>query len=150
MIEFDRATFTSCVANNTKEKATREAIFELLDFALNNAFKVAGGAGNGTFHYLVKTTCGTATLFYCASNGDVTMYFGSSFDTLTDATVSRVVRKLNTLSNAFEYFLRYEDYRSPGGCRTFQIKATLIDPKIMKGFQDAVLELQKEISKPQI
>lgn len=53
MKEFDRVAFTELVATNCEEKATREAIFELLDFADHNALKVEGGLDSKSFHYMV-------------------------------------------------------------------------------------------------
>ncbi len=144
METFNRAVFTALVAENIDNQATREAIFDLLEFAQKNALKVVGGQNHKTFHYVVSTRGGSAMLFYCSSGGDVQTALGN-FRHLRSADVSRIVRKLYALSPAFEYLLRFEDKRVKGGTHGFLIKETLVDPIIMKAFKAAVLELQKKI-----
>jgi hypothetical protein len=144
MDNFDQAKFTASVAENVSEKATREAIFELLKFSQKHAFKIVGGKNNKTFHYLVSTSDGSAMLFYCSSTGDVQIALGN-FPQLSSASVIRFVRKLGTLSPAFKFIQRFEDKRRKGGTRGFLIKETLVDPSIMVAFKKRVLELQREI-----
>ena len=100
-MEFNRAKFTAFVAEHTEDKATREAIFELLEFALKHAFKVVGGASDTNFHYMVATRSGTATLFYCDSCGGVEMALGN-FPELSTASVSKFLRTLGP-SPGFQY-----------------------------------------------
>jgi len=144
MENFDRAAFTAQVAENADNQATREAIFDLLEFAQKNALKLVGGQNHKTFHYVVSTRGGSAMLFYCDSYGNVEIALGN-FPHLSSVAVSRFVRKLGALSPAFEYILRFEDKRKKGGTQSFLIKETLVDPMIMKAFKAAVLELQSEI-----
>ena len=144
MGKFNRAIFTALVAENVPDKATREAIFELLDFSQRYALKVLGGKNNKTFHYVVSTFGGSAMLFYCGSTGDVEMALGN-FPQLSSASVIRFVRELGELSPAFKYIQRFEDKRKKGGTQGFLIKETLVDPKIMKVFKKCVRELQREI-----
>ncbi len=144
MDKFNQAKFTALVAENVPEKATREAIFELLDFSKKHAFKVVGGKNNKNFHYVVSTLGGSAMLFYCDSTGDVEMALGN-FPHLSSSAVSRFVHKLGSLSPAFNYILRFEDKRRKHGTQGFLIKETLVDPTIMKAFKEAIIELQKEI-----
>ena len=139
-----RAIFTALVAENTDNKATCEAIFDLLEFAQKHAFKVVGGQNYKTFHYVVSTRGGSAMLFYCSATGDVQMTLGN-FPHLSSTVVSRFVGKLGALSPAFKYILRFEDKREKGGTQGFLIKETLVDPSIMKAFKAAVLELQSVI-----
>ncbi len=141
---FDRAVFTALVAKSVEDKATREAIFDLLEFAQKHALKVLGGKGNKNFHYVVGTKSGSAMLFYCDSCGDVEMALGN-FPQLGVAAVSRFVRKLGALSPGFKYILRFEDSRKKGGTQGFWITETLVDPAIMKEFKAAILKLQDEI-----
>lgn len=141
---FDRAVFTALVAKSVEDKATREAIFDLLEFAQKHALKVVGGKGNKNFHYVVGTRSGSAMLFYCDSGGGVEMALGN-FPQLGAAVVSRFVRKLGALSPGFKYILRFEDSRKKGGTRGFWITETLVDPAIMKEFKAAILKLQDEI-----
>ena len=144
MENFNRAKFTALVAENIDNQATREAIFDLLEFAQKNAFKVVGGQNHKSFHYVVSTRGGSAKLFYCYSYGYVEVALGN-FRHLSSTTVSRFVRKLGALSPAFKYILRFEDKREKGGTQGFLIKETLVDPIIMKAFKAAVLELQSKI-----
>ena len=144
MENFNRAVFTALVAENIDNQATREAIFDLLEFAQNHALKVVGGQNHKTFHYVVSTRGGSAMLFYCGSAGDVQIALGN-FPHLRSDAVSRFVRKLRPLSPAFKYVLRFEDKRVKGGTQGFLIKETLVDPIIMKAFKAAVLELQSKI-----
>lgn len=132
------------VAENIDNKATREAIFDLLEFAQKYAFKIVGGQNHKTFHYIVSTRDGSAMLFYCGSTGDVQVALGN-FPHLSSTAVSRFVGKLGVLSPAFKYILRFEDKRKKGGTQGFLIKETLVDPTIMKAFKAAVLELQGAI-----
>ncbi len=44
MENFNRAVFTALVAENVDSQATREAIFDLLEFAQKKALKVVSGA----------------------------------------------------------------------------------------------------------
>ncbi len=140
-MEFDRAKFTAFVAKNVEDKATREAIFDLLRFSLENASKVLGGEDNKTFHYVVSARDGSHMLFYCDSSGGVEIKL-SKFPQLAPSAVSQFVRKLGTLSPGFNYVLRLEDRRTTQG---FSINATLVDPTIMKQFQTAILKLQDQI-----
>ncbi len=144
MDEFNQAIFTALVAEDVPDKATREAIFELLDFSRKHALKVIGGKDNKNFHYVVSTTGGSAMLFYCDSTGCVAIALGN-FPRLSSAAVIRFVRELGALSPAFKYIQRFEDKRKKGGLQIFLIKETLIDPKIMAVFKKCVLELQREI-----
>ena len=144
MANFARAKFTALVAENTDNKATREAIFDLLEFAQKNAFKVRGGQNHKTFHYVVSTKGGSAMLFYCDSYGGVEVALGN-FIHLRSADVSRFVRKLHAVSPAFDYLLGFEDKRVKGGLQGFPVQETLVDPIIMKAFKEAVLELQSKI-----
>lgn len=144
MDKFNRAIFTALVAEDVPDKATREAIFELLDFSRKHAFKVVGGKDNKNFHYVVSTTGGSAMLFYCDSTGGVAMALGN-FPQLSSAVVTRFVRKLGALSPAFQYIQRFEDKRKKGGLQIFLIKETLVDFKIMTVFKKCVLELQREL-----
>jgi hypothetical protein len=41
--------------------------------------------------------------------------------------------------------MRFEDKRKKGGTQGFLIKETLVDPKIMATFKEAVQDLQREI-----
>ncbi len=141
---FNRAVFTALVARSVEDKATREAIFDLLEFAQKHALKVVAGEGNKNFHYVVGTRSGSAMLFYCDANGNVEMALGN-FPQLGTAAVSRFVRKLGALSPAFEYLLRFEDRRKKGGTQGFKITETLVDPAIIKEFKAAVLKLHDEI-----
>jgi hypothetical protein len=95
MAEFNRATFTALVAEKVEDKATRESIFDLLEFALKNALKVTAGAGTSNFHYVVGTRNGSAMLFYCDCSGWVWMALGN-FPELSIAAVSRFLRKLSS------------------------------------------------------
>lgn len=144
MLKFDRAKFTAFVAERTEDKATREAIFELLEFALKHAFKVVGGASNTNFHYMVATKNGTSMLFYCDSSGGVQMSLGN-FPELSTTSVSKFLRTLGP-SPGFEYIRRFEDRRLKGGTQGFSIKETLVDPTIMKKFQEAIIQLQCTIT----
>lgn len=144
MDNFNRAIFTALVAENVPDKATREAIFELLDFSQKYALKVVGGKDNKNFHYVVSTLGGSAMLFYCDSYGDIEMALGN-FSQLSSVAVIRFVRGLGALSPAFKYVQRFEDKRKKGGTQGFLIKETLVDPKIMAVFKKCVLELQREI-----
>ena len=144
MLEFDRAEFTASVAERTEDKATREAIFELLEFAVKHAYKVVGGASNTNFHYMVATRNGTAMLFYCDSYGSVEMSLGN-FPELSTKSVSKFLRKLGP-SPGFKYVRRFEDRRLKGGSQGFLIKETLVDQTIMKRFQKAIMELQCTIT----
>ena len=144
MDNFNQARFTALVSENVPEKATREAIFELLDFSYKHALKVVGGKDNITFHYVVSTLSGSAMLFYCSSGGDIQIALGN-FPQLRSSTVIRFVRGLGALSPAFKYVQRFEDKRKKGGRQGFLVKETLIDPKIMSAFKESVLKLQREI-----
>ncbi len=145
MGDFNRAIFTALVSENVPDKATREAIFELLDFSQKHALKVLGGKDNKNFHYVVSTVGGSAMLFYCSSTGDVEIALGN-FPQLRSSAVIRFVRRLGALSPAFKYVMRFEDKRKKGGTQGFLIKETLIDPTIMAAFKEGVLELQREIA----
>jgi hypothetical protein len=146
MGKFDRVVFTRWVSESVESKATREAVFELLDFALKNAYKVEGGKDNKTFHYVVFTRSSAALLFYCSS-GDVQMYLGN-FPQLTNAQMSSFLSNFRSY-DAFKYVMRYEDprNRNRGGSQGFSIAETLVDHVIMKRFKSAVLKLQDEIAK---
>ncbi len=144
MDKFNRAIFTALVAEDVPDKATREAIFELLDFSRKYALKVVGGKDDKNFHYVVSTTGGSAMLFSCDSTGCVAMALGN-FPRLSSTAVTRFVRELGALSTAFEYVQRFEDKRKKGGLQFFLIKETLVDPKIMAVFKKGVLKLQQEI-----
>ena len=144
MEDFDRALFTALVAKNVEDKATREAIFDLLKFAQQHALKVVGGTNNNSFHYVVGTPGGSAKLFYCYSEGSVGMALGN-FPHLSTAAVSRFTRVLGALSPAFAYILRFKDRRKKGGMQLFSIAQTLVDPTVMRGFKAAVRKLQGEI-----
>ena len=144
MLKFDRAIFTAFVAERIEDKATREAIFDLLEFALENALKVVGGASNTNFHYVVGTSNGSAMLFYCDASGGVQMSLGN-FPELSTATVSKFLRNLGS-SPGYKYVRRFEDRRLKGGTQGFLIKETLVDPTIMKKFKSAVIELQRTIT----
>lgn len=141
---FDRGVFTALVAKNVEDKATREAIFDLLEFALKHALKVVGGKGNKTVHYVISTKTGSAMLFYFDSFGGVQMALGN-FPQLGTAALSRFIRKLGALSSGFKYILRFEDSRKKGGTQGFLIKETLVDPVIMKEFKATILKLQNKI-----
>ena len=143
MDNFNRAIFTALVAENVPDKATREAIFELLDFSQKHALKVVGGKDNKNFHYIVSTNGGSAMLFYCDSTGCVAMALGN-FPQLSSAAIIRFVRELGALSPAFKYIQRFEDKRKKGGLQIFLIKETLVDPNIMAVFKKCVLELQRK------
>ena len=142
MTDFNRAEFTAYIAKNTDGKATREAIFDLLGFADEHAFKVRSGKENKTFQYIVRTTNGSALLFWCDC-GSVTMKLGN-FPQLSAAAISLFVRRLCGVSNGFNYLLRIEDNHSSE--QSFAIKETLVDPATMKVFKTSVLALQDEIS----
>jgi len=144
MPDFDSNSFKALVLMNNEDKATCEAIFHLLDFARVKAFKVMAGKDNSNFHYVVATPTGTGMLFSCGSFGDVEMYLGNF--TLDTHTVSHIVRKLFALNKSFEYLVRFEDKRVKGGSHGFLIKDTLVDPTVMKAFQNAVIELQAKIA----
>lgn len=144
MQTFDRAVFTALVAERVEERATREAIFDLLEFAENNALKVVGGASNTNFHYVVGIRSGSAMLFYCDASGGVQMSLGN-FPELSTAAVSRFLNKLRS-SPGFKYIMRFQDRRVKGGTQGFLIKETLVDPTIMKQFKAAVLDLQCAIT----
>ncbi len=144
MNDFNQAKYTALVAENVPDKATREAIFELLDFSQKHALKVIGGKDNKTFHYIVSTSCGSAMLFYCHSNGIIEITLGN-FPQLRSSVVRHFVRGLGVLSSAFKYVQRFEDKR--GGPQHFVIKETLVDPNIMVAFKKGVLELQREIER---
>lgn len=144
MLKFDRARFTAFVAERTEDKATREAIFELLEFSLRHAFKVVGGASNTNFHHVVATKNGSAMLFYCDSSGGVEMSLGN-FPELSTVSVSKCLRMLGP-SPGFEYIRRFEDRRLKGGRQGFLIKETLVDPTVMKNFQEAIIQLQCTIA----
>jgi hypothetical protein len=143
-VDFDRAAFTALVATNIEGSATREAIFDLLDFSLKHAFKVTGGKDSRSFHYVVATRAGSAMLFYCGAHGDVEVALGN-FPSLTTAEVSRFARRLSALSPGFRYLQRFEDRRLKGGTQGFLVNETLVDPGIMREFKAAVLALQEEI-----
>lgn len=145
MGDFNRAIFTALVSENVPDKATREAIFELLDFSQKHALKILGGKDNKSFHYVVSTVGGSAMLFYCSSTGDVEIALGN-FPHLRSSAVIRFVRRLGALSPAFKYVMRFEDKRKKGGTQGFLIKETLVDPTIMAAFKEGVLELQREIA----
>ena len=145
MGDFNRAIFTALVSENVPDKATREAIFELLDFSQKHALKVLGGKDNKNFHYVVSTVGGSAMLFYCSSTGNAEIALGN-FPQLRSSAVIRFVRRLGALSPAFKYVMRFEDKRKKGGTQGFLIKETLIDPTIMAAFKEGVLELQREIA----
>jgi hypothetical protein len=144
MVDFNRSTFTALVAASVEDRATREAIFELLDFSRKHALKVVGGKDNKTFHYMVSTSDGSAMLFYCHSDGSVEVALGN-FPQLRPATVRRFVRSLDRLGPAFRYVQRFEDRRKKGGTQGFAVQETLVDPRIMAAFEEAVLELQRVI-----
>ena len=145
MENFNRSVFTALVAENAINQATREAIFDLLDFAEKNASKVRGGKDHKTFHYMVRTRGGSEMLFSCDSYRGVYLALGN-FPDLSSGEVSRFVRKLYALNrDAFKYIIRFEDKRVKGGLQGFSVNETLIDPQIMKKFKAAVLELQKKI-----
>ena len=140
MMNFNRAIFTDLVAENIDNKATREAVFDLLEFAQKHAFKVVSGKNHKTFHYVVSTRGGSAMLFYCSSDGDVQVALGN-FPHLSTTAVSRFVGKLGSLSPAFKYILRFEDKRKKGGTQSFLIKETLVDPS----FNDPMKIVEKII-----
>lgn len=144
MDNFNQAIFTALVAESVPDKATREAIFELLDFSQKHALRVVGGKDNKTFHYIVGTSDGSAMLFYCHSDGDVEIALGN-FPQLRSSAVQHFVRGLGVLSPAFKYVQRFEDKRRKGGTQGFLIRETLVDPKTMAAFKEGVLELQREI-----
>jgi len=144
MNEFNQARFTALVAENVPEQATREAIFDLLDFSHENALKVVGGQDSKTFHYIVINKVGSSMLFYCDSSGSVQIALGN-FPQLRQSVVIRYVRRLGALSPAFRYIQRFEDKRVKGGTQSFYIKETLVNPKIMAVFKKWVLELQQQI-----
>lgn len=145
MENFNRAAFTALVAENSGNEPTLKAIFDLLEFADKNALIVRGGKDDKTFHYTVSTRGGSEMLFYCDSYGGVAIYL-SNFPQLKSADVSRFVRKLYALDpDAFKYILGFEEKRVKGGAQVFSIKETLVNPKIMKAFKAAILEIQKKI-----
>ena len=141
MGHFDRAAFTAWVAKNSQEKATNDALFELLEFSEKKAFKIRGGKDSKTFQYIVRTADGADMLFFCDCSS-VTMTLGN-FPQLSQTAISHFVRKLHELNNGFDYLLRIEDNQSSRPC--FSINETLVDPTISKAFKEAVLELQYEI-----
>ena len=145
MGDFNRAIFTALVSENVPDKATREAIFELLEFSQKHALKVLSGKDNKNIHYVVSTVGGSAMLFYCTSTGDVEIALGN-FPQLRSSAVIRFVHRLGALSPAFKYVMRFEDKRKKGGTQGFLIKETLVDPTIMAAFKEGVLELQREIA----
>ena len=112
-------------------------MFDLLDFAENNAKRIRNGTGS--FHYQVRAGNRTVTLFTCSASGYVSV---SLMNFRPPVWVPN--RILGTLRDRVQKIIgeRAGEYPDRPG---FEVQQTVVDPKIMRNFQDAILRFQHDI-----
>jgi len=139
-IYFSSSEYTGYVVQNVKEEAVQKALFKLLEFAKNHAFKVKRGKGMWVFQYIIKTWDSTAML-YGWDTSAVYLRLGN-FRMVHPSTISRFICSLTERSDGFDYLKRLEEGKVT---EHFSIKGTIADPIIMDAFQKAVLEFQDTV-----
>jgi len=149
-MNFNRSEFTKQVIEKIPNEATRNAIFDLLDWSINQSLKnpsvkIEGVQNNISFHYVVDTIMGSAKLFYCYASGEVNIALGN-FTALNSNAKRRFVNKLCALGDGFKYIARLID-NEPKARELFLVEETLVDPYIMKTFKEAIEDIQMEIPK---
>jgi len=146
---FDMANFRRRVTETVQLKAIRDAIFELLKFAEDNADVIQGGSStSGSFHYRINVSNQTKTLFTCDGSGYVSVSLGSFAGAIPvrpivpGPLIARLRSELARIPG-FESFSKDYPYR-PG----FEIARTIVDSNVMARFKKAVLKFQKSAQAP--
>lgn len=136
---FSRAKYTEFIAANVENKAVRESLFELLNFAAENAYKIKRGQGEWNLHYIIQAYNGSSMLFsWNTSSVEVRL---GNFPFVDNDVKNCFVEKLTSSSDGFNYLERLiEDGKT---VESFSIIETIVDPNIMRVFQEAVLYFQK-------
>lgn len=140
---FNVADFRRSVAENVQIEAVRDAIYESLRFAEENADRIEGGKATlGSFHYQINVKNQTLTLFTCDANGYISVSLGNFSGFRPVVPGALIVRLRDTLAQipGFESFSK--DYTTRPG---FSVKQTVVDRNIMVKFQNAILKFQKGV-----
>ena len=139
---FDVAAFRRSVAETAGSEAVRNAIYELLRFAEENADRIRGDSAElGSFHYQISVRNQTRTLFTCNAGGYCSVSLVSFIPGRAVVPGKLVVRLRSRLAQipGFESFSKeYPD--RPG----FLISQTIVDPYVMDSFQRAILSFQED------
>ena len=138
-LSFDRSRFVSNVAANAPNEAVRGALYELLDFGERHADDIRDGQAKlGSIHYGVSVGNKTVNLVTFNVSGYVSISFGNFSYIVPPRTLTGLSQRIKNLPE-FENVKNYDE--RPG----FFIEETIVDPKFMQSFQEAIIDFQIEI-----
>ena len=143
--DFDAAAFRRSVAETVETEAVRNAIYELLRFADENADRIRGGSAKlGSFHYQINVKNQTRTLFTCDATDYVSVSLGGFVGPMPGRAIApgRLVAELRSRLARIPGFESFsKDYPERPG---FVISRTVVDPNVMGSFQRAILKFQED------